>query len=398
MALGRVTFLIRKFLTRLQNRFFALNIRSDNYAAIHFTNFSKPRLFSLDAHISVIRDINMGMKLNGVTMKSWNISGANRFTRSLFKEPDPVKHINYKSWSNLNPIDINKFVEQYSDYLNTFDAYVVGFPLSFTEIFESLGKPILGVNATRYELPYSGSPGAIDRLNTFLKASTARGQLTIISNNRGDRDYLKHFTGVESEYLPSVCDYAQIKWSGGSGINLIHAKSDDLSNFISAKTGCNFHQFREYLGRNYSWPQLMKVDSILVIPYNISTMQLFELAFSEVPVYVPSQELIVQLRNEFSGVLSELSFYEMSGLSVEGLTEENPNNYLSSNFVNWWVRRADFYDPWLMPNVTVFYSWDELQRLTNRGATFRSTGQSVQRNHFLISQRHKVFQEFLSKV
>jgi len=84
------------------------------------------------------------------------------------------------------------------------------------------------------------------------------------------------------------------------------------------------------------------------------------LATAGVPVTVPSRNLLKQMALNYSGVLSELSYFQIRALGTQGLGIEDPNNYSSDLFYDWWLDRADFYDTKLMPNVQIIEEIEEL--------------------------------------
>ena len=88
-------------------------------------------------------------------------------------------------------------------------------------------------------------------------------------------------------------------------------------------------------------------------------MRLFEMATAGVPVSVPSRTFLGQLRSEYSGVLSQLTWFQVHRLKSPSETED-PSNEEREDFLDWWLDRADFYDPELMPNVRQVGSFDEL--------------------------------------
>jgi hypothetical protein len=208
---------------------------------------------------------------------------------------------------------------------------------------------------------------------------------------------LKYFSGITGDYQPSLCDYYRGPWIGG-GANLILAKSEILINHIQTLTDNKYIGLRQFLGPNYSWDELMGVNSILVIPYNISTMSLFEMATAGLPILVPSRKFIKELRTEFDGVLSELSFLEMRNLDVTGLSSDNPNNYRSSEYLDWWMDRADFFDLELMPNVTVIDSFEELKftRDSYQDESYRTIIRN--RNESLFKSREEKYISFRGKL
>lgn len=319
-----------------------------------------PRVFNLDVHISVIADIESGLQNKNVDLMKWSLSGSNHVFRKYRRYPDPVSALNASTWEELDDLLIEKFISRYHGFLKKFDGFIAAHPVSFSRIYDRLEKPTLKIATTRYEIPFTNNPTEWQILNETLRRQSEKFPGLLASNNRGDRDYLMYHAGLTSRYVPSVCDYTDVSWAVGGNNLAIFAKSSRLTNEIEEFTKGAWRSGRKILGANYSWKELAGVRAILVIPYNISTMTLFELATMGVPVVVPSKTFLKQLVSQHSGVLSELSFFQVQNFNVSALRQDDPNNFRSMEFLDWWLSRADFYDHALMPNVRIIDSFHEL--------------------------------------
>jgi hypothetical protein len=314
-------------------------------------NIRRKILFSLDLHTSVVRDFTPLIKDFNVNVIRWSISGSSR----LFNEPNlKLKIINSSTWKDLNMPMINKFQKKYSRFLEKQDGFILSYTFSFVDIFKKYGKPILGINATRYESPYTF------KMNSFLdlNASLQNYQnLYLISNNIGDKDYLKYFTGLESQYIPSLCDYTvqnkpeNDKW-------IIQCRNHDLAVNI-ASINRNIEPSFKIWPNGYSYKQLSIVKGIILIPYNISTMGMFELTTAGFPIRIPSDRLLIQL-SSMPGVLSELSYAQVHQRKVLQMNENSPMDPTWDKFYNWWLERADWNNTDYFPNVSRFDSFEEL--------------------------------------
>lgn len=334
-----------------------------------------PILFNLDLHISVMRDIQQELKSKKLKSIRWSISGSNRFSRSIYKISDPVDVINSQTWSQLDEDLILTFEYRYRKFLSKFDGFVVTHTPAFSQLYRDLSKPVLVINSTRYEAPYTNDTDKWKDLDNYLIKEVEQKRMLLVSNNSGDADYLKYRTGIESQVVPSFCDYTKFTWIPGGSQKVIVSRSPELDDFIERETGGEWLGIRKVMGDNYNWKQYRNIKEVLYIPYNISTMSLFELATAGVPVSVPSKEFLTALMKQYTGVLSELSYFQLRQLSVDGLDKNDPNNYLSHDFYNWWLARADFYKTDLMPNVRVVSSFEEL--------THRQSVADVQNTNYL---------------
>jgi len=360
----------------------------------------RPRIFNLDLHTSLIEDLKVGLAEFDVKLVSWSVSGNNRNFRKFYKIPDPVKGIYGKSWLELQRADFDIFREKYNRYLRTFDGFIVCFPPAFAEIFVEFDKPILVYFGTRYEAPFTNSADDWDFLNSVLTSGQKTGQINFVTNNLADLNYYKYFTESTAAYLPSLCDYTKAEWVQGGNQKVIFSRDERIAAEVSLKTDCDWLSPQMAFGKAYSWKKLSQVEEVLVIPYNISTMTLFELATLGIPVSIPSAQFLETLRLRFEGILSELSFFTVLQLSLEELDEANPNRIDLKEIREWWTRYADFYNAELMPNVRLIDSFEDLS--TPHPfllLPFPETRETITgRNSRLKAQRFSILQNFVSDI
>ena len=355
------------------------------------------RLFNLDLHPAVISDLEMGLKKNSkrnIQLTRWSISDHNHIFRKFFYCPDPVAVVNAKTWRHLDQTMIRSFQRRYRDYLSTFDGFVVTHTPAFAELFGDFGKPILVVASTRYEAPYTNQPEQWARLNKFLLRGIESGQVTFWSNNVGDRDYFEYLTGFRSKVVPSLCDYTEVEWTPTYDSAVYFAKSNLITSQLSLHGKLTWKVPSKLLGRNYSLSKLAAVSAVFVLPYQISTMRLFELATMGVPVLVPSKAFILSLRKQDPMILNEVSYFRVWGIDESQIDEENPNRNSDSNF-EWWLDRADFYDKNLMPNVFEINSFHELENWKFSHDRQRWVSEIYSRNVRIDKCREAALSEFI---
>jgi hypothetical protein len=220
-----------------------------------------------------------------------------------------VKYINARTWPDIDENSIEKFQKYYAKYLRQFDGFVVTHTPVFHEIFKSLGKPILILNTTRYESPFTIDSQKWKNLDNSLAQAVREGQTLIYSNNRGDAKYLQHFTGITTDVIPSVCDYVKKSWVGTRRVKIFfdNRQPDYLRSKLSSLV--NWKRSTEVLGSQFSWDDLIEVSCVFIVPYNVSTMQLFELSTAGIPVVVPSKRFLAELFS-LDCALGEISFYQ----------------------------------------------------------------------------------------
>lgn len=317
-------------------------------------------VFNLDAHVSVIADIAQSFSTRSETLHSWSISGHNRVFRRVYSGPDPVEVVNHRTWRQIDESMIERFQSRYAKMLSAVNGFISCYPPTFSQLYRGFDKPQLVVAATRYEDPYSHSMGSWRSFDAYLQSEVDAGRMLLAANNAGDRDYILEHTGISPMLVPSVCEYTEARWAPTpSSPRVVLSRSSPLSQEIVRKSRGGWQPEQKVFGSAYTWPDFFRVREYFVVPYNISTMTLFELATAGVPVSVPSKQLMLSwIQAGVEGVLTELSYPQIR--KTVPPSSEPCDNYQSLGFYTWWLDRADFYNTELMPNVRTVESIEEL--------------------------------------
>ena len=95
-VIKKINSLLEIFLKRSIRR---IAIKNDVVKVTYFNSGAKLRLFNLDLHIGVIRDLKQEIMTHAnVELISWSISNHNGIARKFLDVPDPVKFVNNKNW------------------------------------------------------------------------------------------------------------------------------------------------------------------------------------------------------------------------------------------------------------------------------------------------------------
>lgn len=181
---------------------------------LHRRRGERPRVFCLDLHIGLFPDIKSELEVQGVEVTYWSISHHNFVTRKAFRRADVVRHVNSRTWRDLDDRRITDFRRTYRRFLASFDGFVSCFTPTFAELYAGLDRPQLVVSGTRYEAPHTAHPNRWDRFDGCLRAMAVDGRLHLVANNIGDRDYMFRRTGLTPQVVPSLCDWLPPARSG----------------------------------------------------------------------------------------------------------------------------------------------------------------------------------------
>lgn len=294
------------------------------------------RLFNLDLHISVIEDIrDICKRLYGdrIEITNWSVSSHNW----VFGKPTAdVKWVNQDTWKSIDEDQIQNFQNEYDEELQTYDGFIVTHTPVFAMLFEKYNKPILIINTCRYNQPFcwNGDKDMLTKFHESLKRMYTKNQMYIVSNNAADQNYLYTRTGIESELIPSLCLYTNTKYSPKKNTFVVYG--DYTQNSF-------FELLEERPKSGYSWDTLYSYKGIVHMPYEMSTMSIFEQYWAGVPLFFPSKEYYKQCIIE--GKMEFISIYDEW---EEEIKEES---------IDEWLTYADFYR---YPYIEYYESFEHL--------------------------------------
>lgn len=291
------------------------------------------KLFNMDVHISVIADFeNLFPEFE---FTDWCLSGHAWVFGKRAKSP---KYINPSTWMNLDEKMIARFQCEYDAFLRTFDGFICGHPNGFIPIFEKYEKPIIMINTCRYDLPFCWSKNnrMLQIYKDCLNRLHRKGLLFPVSNNKADQEYTRLGCGIQTTHIPSLCAYTGIRYAP-SRQTFLGWGALPHHPLITPKSA---------LGKPYKWSDISHFKGVVVIPYEISTMSMFEFFSAGMPLFFPSKHMIQDIQS--------VSAYWGPYL---------PKEFASFSDKMKWLDLADFYNVFLSPNVYIYDSFEHLIQL-----------------------------------
>lgn len=291
----------------------------------------------MDLHISVIADFKTACP--DVEVVDWCLSGHAWVMKRNQDYPD---HINPSTWKDLTPERIKNFQDKYDPFLKTFDGFIVGFASSFAMIYEKYNKPIIMINAVRYDIPFCFTKDmrmalkwkeCLDRLNSH-------GLLTIVSNNKADQLYTKLGCGIDSTYIPSLCLYTNTQYNPTKPTFLCYNGSFPDHPLLTQKKD---------LPHPHQWSDVTSFRGIVNYPYEVSLMSCFEQFTAGCPMFFPSKA------------------YWKTNQGIQSLTaywdKQLPAEFGPLSTPQDWIELADMYGVFQSPNTHYFDSTEHLFHL-----------------------------------
>lgn len=178
----------------------------------------------------------------------------------------------------------------------------------------------------------------------------------------------------------------------GLGRGIPSALRDELKQ-VAAASAVPVACIRELYPR-FEYADLAAHPAMVVFPYQVSIMSIFELYRMGVPLFVPSPELLVRW-HKTHGILKERTWAGVRGASASGsvlarhaqststITHLDPNDDLHDEAILRWIEFADFY---VWPSVTRFDSWSHLMHLL-RTSDFAAISKDMQRYNDVVRRK-----------
>lgn len=291
----------------------------------------------MDLHISVIADFKTACP--HVEVVDWCLSG---HAWVMKRTQDFPEHINPNNWKNLNTDMIKKFQQKYDSFLQTFDGFIVGFASSFAMIYEKYNKPILMLNAVRYDIPFCWTKDMVmlEKWKECLDRLNSHGLLTVISNNKADQLYTYLGSGMKSQYIPSLCLYTKTSYTPTKPTFLCYNGTIPNHPLVTQKKD---------LPHPHEWSDVSSFRGIINFPYEVSLMSVFEHFTAGCPLFFPSKT------------------YWKANPGIQSISaywgDKTPPELQHFTSTDNWIDLADMYDVFQSPNTYYFDSTKHLFEL-----------------------------------
>ncbi|ELU02146.1 hypothetical protein CAPTEDRAFT_206071 [Capitella teleta] len=332
-------------------------------------------IWATDFHCATIQDLHHLLEPIGVIFYDQSLSSKCKLFNNCAHN---LTIINEKNGINLNHSLIPKFYDRYKDdwQMQQVDAFVCYHPTSMCELYIPFNRSIIVVASTRYEM------GRQDRdtwmkWNKNLQKLSQHPKNTIAANNLYDSKYIEYFTGIKAKLIPSICDYTNVTYNPSNNSFLLFAGRSGKSSSVfdkpyneaCARQNCSELSIvnSKTLPVPYKYEDIVRYQGFVLIPYQVSTMSLFEHYRMNVPIFAPSVELLIEwhqkhniLREKtWNGVTNQTIISPGSHISAHDSQKHlpDPNNDTDVESLKYWIPFSDFYQ-W--PHVIIFNTLDEL--------------------------------------
>jgi hypothetical protein len=333
------------------------------------------KLLGLDHHHAVLWDVKQILRPLGARLDFyWLCDG-----RPPVNEALPCTIPQFKSSLDIyKPPVTTPLTAEFTEFVKqgTYEGVCTSHSLVTSYRLKDLGLPLFHVNSTRFGNEWIQNPEKHNTLVKSLQECLQKKQLHVLHNNKGDQQYFRQYFPYVSPqqelYVPSLCESllrlrVQSKrpvkiliWDtrqtllqpGGSPfMKELYARTKELFGEAIESQAVLLAQQKGYLPEGF----LDEFTAVIHIPYNVSTMSITQQLRANIPVWVPSPELLETIWCDAKEP-NELSWTVFTPGSER--TASWMDQARDPSVVKHWCKTADFYasDPCLLQ----FSSIDQL--------------------------------------
>lgn len=357
------------------------------------------KFFNIDQHISVIADIkqifnNLGHQVDDVCLSghAW-VMGREKQSVPMLDGDKWCGFLQRKAW--------DEFYDTYAHQLEQYDGFICTYPPIFSMLYKKFNKPIIIQVPIRYEYPCQSSKEDWELFNNFLQEGIDNKKIFIAANSLFDVKYTEAFINRSVEYIPSLCEYTNAKYSP-EFLESIYYAATPYNEFKKVEDTLLLWK-PAILKHGFKWEDLTKFRTIVHFPYNVSTMSFFEQYTMDIPLLVPNLNFLIELySNPKYRILEQTSWNATFGRPTGSIIPTfkklpDPNDYKNFDAMKYWMQFADFYNEEFFPYVLKFEGFGQLnfwlRNYDFSGISARMQNDQVRRKKLVYSKWEKLLSE-----
>ena len=275
---------------------------------------SKPLvIWSSDFHIGPVHDLKTYLAPMGVRFIDKSLDRMRCHRTKTCNGMKTLKVITPHNGLNLNYSLIPQFYDAYKNdtEIQRVDAFACFHVTSLCELYEPFNKSLIIIATSRYELGRFGKE-RWTKWNENLVRYASMTRNVIGANNLYDAEYIKYFTGIQPQLLPSFCNYTNASYNP-TKMEFLFAKNSNppffqlfMKNFTASyKQANSTFQITPITKKygNYKYLEIAAHRGIVHVPYQVSVMSFFEQYRMNIPLFAPSKELLVHWECKYGALV-----------------------------------------------------------------------------------------------
>lgn len=335
------------------------------------------RLFGMDHHHAVLWDAKQILRPLGIHLDfHWLCDG-----RPPINEAIPSSIPSFQSSLDIyRPSPDKPLSKEAKEFLNSksYDGILTSHSLVSCHRLKDAGLPMVHINSTRFGNDWIQDPRKHSYLVESIRDLLQQQRLTLVHNNKGDAQYLHQYIpslGPQQEVLiPSLCEshlrlrtktpsapkiliwdtrQVLLQQEGSPFMKQLYATLKQKHGDAVDSQATLMAEAQTYLPEGY----LDKYTAVIHIPYNVSTMSMFQQARANIPIWVPSKTLLAKLWADTKEP-NELSWTVFApGTESTASTMDSVRN---PTVLDKWLETCDFYNKDVLPLCLTFDSLEDL--------------------------------------
>lgn len=336
---------------------------------------SKPLvIWSSDFHVTPVHDLKTYLAPIGVRFIDKSLDLQRCHQTNTCEGMKTLKVITPNNGLNLDYSLIPRFYDAYKNdtEIQRVDAFACFHMASLCELYEPFNKSLIIIATIRYEHGRFGKE-RWTKWNENLVRYASMPRNVVGANNLYDVEYIKYFTGIRPQLLPSFCNYTNASYSPTT-MEFLFAKNRNtpffqlfLKNFTDAHKNANstfkITPLRDKYS-TYKYPDIAAHLGIVHVPYQVSVMSFFEQYRMNIPLFAPSKELLVHWECKYCALWDRTWNWLSKWREDRSTIDPHPSqrsvpdpNSRSVTAKRYWVNFCDYYQ---FPNVIYYNSVEDL--------------------------------------
>ena len=337
--------------------------------------FHKKKLvvWSLDHHIGPISDLRSLFEPLGVEFIEHTLYH-NCDLMCTCEQQKGFPIFNSHNIIYVNPDDFERF---YKENKNEYDiershVFLVSYSMAILPLYSLFNRSVIAVASLRYERTVHSDKHRWYALNEHIRTLATHKRHVIGANSLYDKEYMRYFTGIVPDLIPSFCAYTGAHYNP-TRMSYLYARrpwiplgntwhTRVVEHFSKIKGNFKIHDLT-HIYKQHEYSDVAAHLGVVYVPYQTSIMMFFEQYTMGIPLFAPTLDFLVHLHMVYYVVYDKtmINSVRQSGSIISPHASMNgsfdPNNDADIDSVRHWLSLSDYYH---FPNVTLFNSIEDL--------------------------------------